>query len=574
MKNFLGSIVGTIVGMAIFSVISLIIMIAAVAVLSSDETESISSNSVLKIKLQGQIADRSQEGLMSVLGDDSDNIMGLDDFRKAISAAADDESIKGILLECGAFTTGHSTLREIREELKAFKEKGKFVYAYSGAYTQGGYYLCSVADSIFLNPQGVIDFRGLSYSTEFYKELLSKIGVEMQVVKVGTFKSYTEQYTNTQMSDSSRLQATELIDDLWHTMLNEIGNSRGLTEKELQASADSFMTFRTADFALKNRLVDAIAYGDEVSKTIAKKTGADKDKPNYIGIASYVKSLVPSTDSKEIAVVYAEGEIDNGNNDGINTKKLSAQLLELKADSSTKAVVLRVNSPGGSAYGSEQVWHAVNELKKSKPVVVSMGDYAASGGYYISAAANVIVANPNTMTGSIGIFGVIPNAEELAEKIGIDYDAVSTNKYSDFPCMWRKMESAELALVQKYVDNGYDVFLDRCANGRKLSKQQVGKVAEGRVWSGTAALKRQLVDTLGTLNTAIEIAANMAGLEEYGIGEYPEKESILDRLSHSPSLGVRALKSRQMFQAEKDAIEKLKHIDMLQAALPCKIEIK
>lgn len=571
--NFLKVVLGTLVGLILFSVLS-VVLLAAMMVASGNDSASVKPNSVLRLRLQGTIQERSEESIYSYFGEEYEAMYGLDDIVASIRKAAGDENIKGILIEPGAFSAGFSSLQEIRQELQNFKRSGKFIYAYSGAYTQGGYYLSSVADSVFLNPEGVIDFRGLAYSGTFYKNLLEKLGVEMQVVKVGSFKSYTEMFTNEQMSDSSRLQAQQLVGDLWNVVLKDISASRHISTAKLKTAADSFLTFRDAKFAFDLKMVDKLAYGDEVTALLKNKLGVEaSDDINYVSTTNYAVEELALTGDK-LAVLYAVGEIDNGSDDGINTKKLCKQIKDLEKDSAVKAVVLRVNSPGGSAYGSEQVWHALSVLKKHKPLVVSMGDYAASGGYYISSAADYIVANPTTMTGSIGIFGVIPNAEKLAEKLGVSYDVVTTNAHSDFPSLFRRLSDADLALVQQYVNRGYDTFLNRCATGRGVPKDSIAKYAQGRVWSGNAALQRGLVDTLGTLDNAVSIAAREAGLKKYTVESYPKKEDAFSRLLASPSLGVKMLFAKDATAAEKEILDRLNQLDCLQAAMPFNIVVK
>lgn len=578
MKEFLKIIAGTMIGIAIMGLagIMLITFIMIASISSIESPNAVSSNTVLKLRLQGEIEERSKVNVLAMLDNDYDVTLGLDDILASIRSAATDDNIKGILIESGAFTSGTASLEEIREELERFKEEsGKFVYSYSGAYTQSGYYLSSVADSVFLNPEGVIDFRGLAYSAVFYKEALEKIGVDMQIVKVGTFKSFTEQYTNTEMSEASRLQAQQLIDDMWQHMLGQISKSRNVDVNSLQQSAESFMTFRPAEQCVRQGLADMLVYGDELESMIKKRMNlAEKSKLEYTIPQIYAKTIESKTGNEEVAVLYAVGEIDNGTNDGINTTKLCKEIQKLENKPEVKAVVLRVNSPGGSAYGSEQVWHALNKLKQKKPLVVSMGDYAASGGYYISSPAGYIVSNATTMTGSIGIFGVIPNAEELAKKIGVDYDVVTTNTYSDFPSLLRKMDDASKGIMQNYVNRGYEVFVDRCSKGRHLDTASIKRVAEGRVWSGKAALEKHLVDSIGTLNTAIELAAVLADIDNYMVTGYPKKKTAIEEMMETPSLGIKALLPKQLYEAELRLLRQTEQMDMMQAAMPYAIQIK
>lgn len=566
MKQFLKMVGATFVGLSIFSVVSFfgLLIFSALASISSSE-----EGPVLHLRLEGALDERSSNNMYAKLGLQQYN-QGLDDILLAIQTAKTDDNIKGVFLEPGAFSCGTASLEEIRAALLDFRQSGKFVYAYSGAYTQGSYYLCTAADSVFLNPSGTIDWCGLAYRSTFYKRLLEKVGVEMQVVKVGTYKSFTEQYTNEKMSDANREQAEVLVKDLWGVVIDSISASRGISVARLQAAADSMYSFMPADSMLSIGMVDVVAYREDVLNVIRRKIGIDSsDAIKCVNPADYVEFLVPETTGDEVAVVYAVGEIDNGTTEGINTESLCRELNKLAANKDVKAVVMRVNSPGGSAYGSEQVWHSLQELKAKKPLVVSMGDYAASGGYYISCGADYIFAEPTTMTGSIGIFGVIPNIGPLADKIGVDYDVVKTSEGADFPRVFGPMSPVQQNRLQNYVNQGYHLFTKRCYEGRSMEPEELEKIAQGRVWSGVSALNIGLVDSLGTLNDAIAKAAQLAGLKDYHTADYPSKPNFWEQLSETPALGIRAFfKTPKAFEQEERALHQALQLDVLQAAMP------
>lgn len=576
MKQFFKMVLAVFVGLALLGVVGVLALLAVVGIAAEHaEPELPAGNSVLRIRLQGSLVERSKPTLASLFGNDEDYEYGLDDLLTAVREAETDKNIKGILIEPGAFSGGFASLCELRNAILHFrKSSGKFVYAYSGAYSQGGYYLASAADSVFLNPDGVVDFRGLAYRSSFYKQLLDKVGIQMQVVKVGTFKSFTEQYTNRQMSPASRLQATQLVGDLWATVLRQIADSRHLQVGQLNAAADSFQSFRSPEADVKLHLVDRLVYADEVSALLRRKLAlaAGAEVP-FSEAADYAQSLSLDDSGSQVAVLYAAGEIDNGNEEGISSKKICAEMDKLRNNDKVKAVVLRINSPGGSAYGSEQMWRSLQLLKQKKPVVVSMGDYAASGGYYMACSANAIVADPVSITGSIGIFGVIPNVQNLAEKVGMDYDVVKTNRNADFPAIFRPMSPDEARLLQLYVNRGYAQFVKRCADGRHRSVAQIEAVAQGHVWSGTTAQRIGLVDELGDLQVAIQRASRLAKLKVFCVASYPAKDDVWSDLFHLPALGVRAFQQASPFYKERMLLLRAQHLDCLQAALPSDISI-
>lgn len=439
---------------------------------------------------------------------------------------------------------GFSTLQELRDALADFKKSGKWIVAYGDTYTQGCYYVASVANHIFLNPQGQVDWHGLSSQPYYIKDLAAKFGVKYQVAKVGTFKSATEMFTETKMSDANRLQVSMYLNGLWANVCKAVSESRKISIPALNTYADEYQLFADAQSLVKKRFVDKLLYADQVKGEVKKLLGIDADKSiNQVGVTAMCN--VPQdadTDDGTIAIYYAEGDIVQlapggmfNNNTSIVSKDICKNLEDLKNDDDIKAVVLRVNSPGGDAYASEQIWHQVTELRKKKPVVVSMGDYAASGGYYMSCGANWIVAEPNTLTGSIGIFGVFPDLSGLVtEKLGVKFDEVKTNANSAFGNVAaRPFNASEMAMLQGYVNRGYATFLNRVSQGRKMPVANLDKIAQGRVWLGTDALKNKLVDQLGGIKDAVEKAAQLAKIKDYGVSEYPAPASWQDQLFNS-----------------------------------------
>ena len=525
MKDFLKFTLATVTGIVISSVVLFFISILVVfSMVSSSESETqVRKNSIMMLDLNGTLAERSQENPLDLIMKDDYKTYGLDDILSSIKKAKENEDIKGIYIQATSLGAGFASLEEIRNALKDFKESGKFVVAYGDAYTQGLYYLSSVADKVLLNPQGMLEWRGLAATPMFFKDLLEKVGVEMQVFKVGTYKSAVEPFISTEMSAANREQINVYLSSIWGQITSAVAESRNLSVEALNKEADRMLMFYPAEESVKNGLVDTLIYKNDVRDYLKNLAGIDKDdNMPILGIQDMinVKKNVPRDKSGNvIAVYYAYGEIDGGSSastdEGINSEKVIKDLRKLKDNENVKAVVLRVNSPGGSAYGSEQIWYAVNQLKKEKPVIVSMGDYAASGGYYISCNADTIVAEPTTLTGSIGIFGMMPNAKGLTEKLGVSFDVVKTNPYADFGNLTRPMNDGEKGLMQMYVNNGYELFLTRCSDGRGISMEELDKIAQGRVWTGSTAKELGLVDELGGLDKALEIAIAKAGVDAY-----------------------------------------------------------
>ena len=540
MKDFLKFTLATIVGIVVSSVLLFFISIMVMfsMLYSSDSEVQVRENSILKLDLKGTLSERSQENPFTMLMGNDYEACGLDDMLASIRKAKENENIKGIYIEASNMTSnGYASLKEIRDALADFKESGKFIVAYADTYTQGLYYVSSVADQVMLNPQGMLQWSGLASTPMFYKDLLEKVGIEMQFFKVGTYKSAIEPATSMKMSDANREQVTDYLTSMWSQITADVSASRGLSVEELNKAADRLLLFQPAEESIKCGLADTLIYKNDVRDYLKQKVGIDKEDDLHmlsLNDMLNVKKNVPKDKSGNIvAVYYAHGTIGSmmrGSDEGIEADKVIRDLRKLKEDEDVKAVVLRVNSPGGSAYDSEQIWYAISELKKEKPVIVSMGDYAASGGYYIACNADTIVAEPTTLTGSIGIFGQFPNLEGLSKKIGVSFDVVKTNVYGDFGLPTRSMNEDEKALMQAYVNRGYDLFLTRCAEGRGMSKEAMDQIAQGRVWTGTRAKELGLVDELGGLDKAIEIAIEKAGIDAYTLMSYPAKKSAWEQL--------------------------------------------
>ena len=527
-----------------FTTVSTVIGLAGM----QSSTTKVEKNSVLVINLTGIISERTDGNpLTELLAGSIAESQSLENILKAISHAQEDDNIKGIYIEAGTLVgAAPATLQEIRKALSDFKKSKKFIVSYGDMYTQGAYYLCSVSDSLIVNPQGIIDWHGLSMQTSYYKDLLDKLGVGMQVFKVGTYKSAVEPFLLNEMSDANREQLTLVSSELWGEMTNEVSASRKLTVEKLNQLADRFMAFTQPSDYKKKKLADKLAYNEEVPQIICNmmKGVDDPDDYNTITVndlASISSSKPKGTSGNVIAVYYAYGDIVQESSHSIPGydseheivgKSMVKDLKDLTYDDNVKAVVVRVNSGGGSAYASEQIWHAIQIMKTKKPVVVSMGDYAASGGYYISCGADWIVAEPTTITGSIGIFGLFPQADELLnKKLGIHVSTVKTNAHSDLgQSMARAFTPEEGVIIQEYVNNGYELFTQRCAFSRKKSVDDIKKIAEGRIWTGKHALQFGLVDQLGTLDDAIKEAKKRADVDEYTVIQYPQKSNFIDEL--------------------------------------------
>lgn len=592
MKDFLKFTLATVTGIILSSIVLFIIsMVTLFGIMSASDTETIvKKNSVMMLDLNGTLVERTQEdplGILSQLFGDESNTYGLDDILSSIQKAKENENIKGIYLQASSLGTSYASLQEIRNALLDFKESGKFVIAYADSYTQGLYYLSSAADKVLLNPKGMIEWRGIASAPLFYKDLLQKIGVEMQVFKVGTYKSAVEPFIATEMSSANREQVTAFITSIWGQVTQGVSASRNIPIDSLNVYADRMLMFYPSEESVKCGLADTLIYRNDVRNYLKKLVEIDEDDNlPIVGLSDMmnVKKNVPKDKSGNIvAVYYASGEITDypssaTSEDGIVGSKVIRDLRKLKDDNDVKAVVLRVNSPGGSAFASEQIWHAVKELKTKKPVIVSMGDYAASGGYYISCVADTIVAEPTTLTGSIGIFGIIPNVKGLTDKIGLSYDVVKTNKYADFGNIMRPFNEDERSLLQMMITEGYDTFVSRCAEGRHTTKEAIEKIAEGRVWTGETAKKLGLVDELGGIDKALDIAVTKAGIEGYTVVSYPAKQDFFSSLLDTkPTNYVESqlLKSKLgEFYQQFGLLKNLQEQSMIQARIPFELNIK
>lgn len=579
-KSLLASILGCFIVIGIFILFGVIALMAMS--LSSDQKYSLKENTVLTLKLEGVLAERvNSNPLMEMFGLNETDQIGLDDVLASIKKAKENDKIKGIYIDARMFSAPGASLKEIRDQLADFKSSGKFIVAYSDTYLQGCYYLSSVADKVIMNPQGNLDLHGLSASPTFYKGLLDKIGIEMQIFKVGTFKSAVEPFMLDKMSDANREQVTSYLNSMWSTITSEISESRKISVENINLITDSLAIFRKPEICVQDGLLDTLLYEPDVKNYIKTLVGVEKVED--ISFASVedmttVEFKEPSKSEDIIAVLYAEGSINNGSSkDEITDKRYVKEIEKLKDNDKVKAVVFRVNSPGGSAYASEQIWKAISDLKEKKPVVVSMGDYAASGGYYISCNASKIIAQPNTLTGSIGIFGMFPNFEGLTKKVGLSYDNVKTNKMADFGDATRPMREDEKAVVQNFVERGYDLFLTRCSEGRGIPKDSLDLIAQGRVWTGEQALKIGLVDALGNLDTAIAEAAKLAKLEDYALRGFPKKEDFWSSFlsDQKEEMTTKALKEYlgsdyNLFKT----IKEIKEQDFIQARMPYDVDIR
>ena len=541
MKDFFKNVFATFVGLFLFVLVTLLLGFVCIfgMVLSSESTTEIKNNSVLVINLSGPLNERTEENVITKFVGKTANETSLEDVLSGIEKAKADKNIKGIYLEAGVFVpNSYAALQEIRDALIDFKKSNKWIVAYGDSYTQGTYYLASVANDVYLNPQGMLDWHGLSTQRIYLKDMLAKFGVKVQVSKVGTYKSATEMFTGDKMSDADRQQTSAYLNGIWKYLLKGVGESRNIPIAKLNEYADSVITFANPTDYLKMKLIDKLLYTDQVRNEIKKRLGiASDDDINQVSLAD-LKTVKADKNGNEIAVYYAYGDIVDAPVSGTSLsqhnivgKDVCKDLKGLMDDDDVKAVVIRVNSGGGSAFASEQMWHQIMELKKVKPVVVSMGGYAASGGYYMSVPANWIVAEPTTITGSIGIFGMFPDFSGLAsEKLGIKFDEVKTNKNGTFLSPMRPLTPDEMRMLQVYIDRGYNTFKDRVAQGRKLTMQQVETIAQGHVYTGEDALKIKLVDELGGLDKAVQKAVQLAKIKDYYTKNYPAPVNWLDQI--------------------------------------------
>lgn len=579
MKDFFKNVLATAVGVLLVGFITgffMVVILVGMA-LSQSETAPVADNSVLVLRLTGSLSERANDDVLASLFGDRIPKLGLATMTEAIRQAKESDKVKGIYIEAGAFAPdSYASLAAIRRELEEFRKAGKWIIAYGDSYTQGAYYLASVADKVYLNPQGQVDWHGLGSEPVFVKDLLAKLNVRMQVAKVGTYKSATEMFTGEKMSDADRQQTTAYLTGIWQNVVSAVGKSRSLTAQQLNAYADSLVSLAAPQDYVRMRMVDGLLYTDQVRQAVKKKLGlSPDDEIPQVSMSDLLAAGPEDKKGDEIAVYYAVGDIVDGvvampsRESVIDAQKVCADLQDLAKDKDVKAVVLRVNSPGGSAYASEQIWHQVMELKKVKPVVVSMGSYAASGGYYISCPANWIVAEPNTLTGSIGIFGMFPDVSGLLrEKLGLKFDEVKTNKYALFGTRSRPFTADELSHLESYIDRGYKLFRQRVADGRRLKVDQVEQVAQGHVWLGQDALKIGLVDQLGGVEVALRKAAQLAKLTQWHSSAYPVLPDYLSQLLDLPGAARGNYLDEQMRQSLGAYYEPFALIRDLQAQNP------
>ena len=592
MKDFIKNVLATMVGMfGFFIVMGVIGMMSIIGMIASgNAAQNVEKNSVFVLNLSGTISEQGSENPLSMFTGDNSLNSGLNDILSSIKKAKANDDIKGIYIEAGALMTNYATLQEIRNALADFRKSGKWIVAYGDFYTQGAYYVASVADKVYINPKGIVDWHGIGAQTMFYKDFMAKFGVKWEVVKVGTFKSATETFTEEKMSDANRLQTQTFIDGTWRNVCDAVSKSRGISVDSLNSYADSYLALQATETLMKAKMVDGMMYGDQVKDAVKKMMKLEKDDDiAQLTLNDMLNVKDGKVEGSEIAVYYAEGDIVQdpkaatmfGNNNYIASRKVCKDLEDLMNDDNVKAVVVRINSGGGDAYASEQMWHQMSELRKVKPVVVSMGDYAASGAYYMSAPASWIVAQPNTLTGSIGIFAVIPDLSGLVTtKLGVRFDEVKTNRNSTFGnLMARPFNAEEKAMLQASVNRGYSLFRQRVAEGRRLPVESVEKIAQGRVWLATDALNIKLVDQLGGIDDAVKKAAQLAKLKDYYTSDYPAAASWMDAMLNSMSSSGTYL-DEQLRQTLGDFYQPftmLRSIDKreaIQARIPYAISIK
>ncbi|MDA0314321.1 MAG: signal peptide peptidase SppA [Bacteroidetes bacterium] len=587
--KFLGNVLAVIVGLFVFSIVAVLFFFGIIGLVatSSEGEVTLEENSILHLDLNGRtLVERTSEEDV-VFGSFLDpfgveNNAGLVNLKKAITEAKTNENVKGIYLNVGLIGAGQAGLLELREALVDFKASGKFIVAYDEAYSEGGYFLASVADEIYLNPLGGIDFNGFSSEGIFLKGFFEKVGIKPEVFRVGEFKSAVEPFILDKMSPENRLQTQYFLDDINRHALELIAKSRGIAQDSLTRINHQMLVRKPKD-AVTYKLATALKYEDEVHSILKEKLGLKEDDQISTINATDLGGMAESkniTSPNRIAVILAEGEIVDGNADGaISSEKFAKEIRKARKDENIKAIVLRVNSPGGSVLASEVIWREMSEAKKVKPVIVSMGEVAASGGYYIAAPADTIVAQPNTITGSIGIFGILFNVQDLVnDKLGVTTDVVSTGELSDFGNMVRPLTEVERTIIQSSVEDGYETFISRVAEGRGMHPDSVRKVASGRVWTGAQAKARGLVDVLGGLDTAVGIAASKikAG-DDYRVVYYPQKKPWFEELilTFSDQIQVRILQSQlgeqyPLFQK----IQRLKNYQGVQVRMPQDLVIK
>lgn len=585
--RFLGNVLAVIVGLLIFSVMSFFIFAGIIAIISTSEEDiTVKSNSVLVMDLEGRVlVERTNEddpsfSSLSFFG--GVPTVGLTNLKRAIENAKENDNIKGIYLKAGTFSAGQANMKELRDKLLDFKESGKFIMSYGEFYSENGYYLSSVADEVYLNPAGLLEYNGFASEVIFFTGLFKKLEIKPEVFRVGDFKSAVEPFLLEEMSEENRMQTESFLNDLNQLAIKEVAESRGL-EIERVKEINSKMLIRRVSDAVDLNMIDGLQYEDQVLDAIRQKLGLEEDDKiptiNITKMNKAAKSKATSSKNR-IAVIVAEGEIVSGEAEGmIGSEEFTKEIVKARKNKDIKAIVLRINSPGGSALASEVMWREIDKASHEKPVIASMGDVAASGGYYLAAAADTIVAQPNTITGSIGIFALWFNAEGLLKnKLGITTDVAKTGEFSDFLSPTRQLSETEKNIFQGFVEDGYDLFLDRVATGRDRSKEEIMTVASGRVWSGNQALENGLVDVLGNLENAIEIAAEKAGIsDDYRIVYYPQAKLWFERFMNQFSNEVQYRIGIQQFgplSPYVNEIERLKRMEGLMLRMPYDIKVR
>lgn len=583
-----GTMVGFFLSCLIVSILSTLMFVAMIASMGSSNTVAINDNTILKLDLQKPIQEQAVDNPFEMFGDEFSQYyqsgIGLDDILTCIKAAAKDSKIKGIYINTESVSTSPATLKEIHDALVEFKESGKFIYAYADNYTQGAYYLASVADNVTMSATGLLQFRGVALQVMFYKGLIDKLDVDMQIIRHGKFKSAVEPYMMDKMSEANREQMTLLANTLWNTMVDDIAAERKLDKETLNQIADN-MFFGTATKAVENKLIDKTCYKDEVAQDLKKLVGLAEDKDlNITGLSEYRKAVKAETNSAkdEIAVVYAVGQITGGKsgNDVMGSETMVKLIKDAYTSENVKAIVLRVNSPGGDGTASDIIWNEIEQAKKAgKVVVTSMGDYAASGGYYISCNSDYIIAQPNTLTGSIGVFGMVPSLQRaLKNKLGVTIDGVTTNKHSDAGGALRPLNAEELEVYQNFIDEFYGIFTQRVADGRGMEQSAVDEIGQGRVWAGADALKIGLVDALGNMDDAIAKAAELAKLDNYKVTYYPKKKDFWTTLMEKTSgdNNIQAVIRQELGDQYYiyQGLQQLKNAEGVQALMPMQIQFE
>lgn len=589
MKDFLKYTFATITGLVIVTVAMGVIGVVSIVGMAAagQATTNVEDNSVLVLPLKGIMSERATEDVFAMFGGSETESIGLQEVLTAIRKAKDNDKIKGIYIEAGLFAADSpASAQAIRKQLEEFKKAGKWIVAYADSYTQTTYYICSVANKVLINPQGMLDWHGLAAQPVFLKDMLAKFGVKMQLSKVGKYKSAPEMLTADGMSEANREQVAAYINGTWNIMLSDVAKSRKLPKETLNAYADNFYALADPKDYVKARLVDRLTYAANVKNIIKGMMKVDSDEAiKQLSVSDMMNIPEEKTDDGVVAIYYAEGDVVDsrpaglGGDSYIAADEMCRDLEQIADDDDIKAVVLRVNTGGGSAYASEQIWFAVEQLKKKKPVVVSMGGMTASGGYYLSCAANYIFAEPTTITGSIGIFGMFPDMSGLlTEKLGVKFDEVKTNKFSAFGTPARPFSDEEMAYLNAYVDRGYKLFRQRVADGRKMSVSQVEEIAQGRVWLGTDAKNVNLIDAFGGVYDAIAKAAQLAKINKYATAAYPAPPSWIEQLI--PAVSGDNYLDEQLKQTLGEYYEPMMFIkninkhNAIQARIPYRLTIK